>query len=388
MAVRSNFFNTVLLFVSVVLADLDDLATNEIFNRLDELEIKITSLENENLVLQHLIEKQNDTIEVLRSDLRKMQETLPQEDLRLRSDLKVLEYKKFEDLKSEMFQFKQKVVTNVTQNKLMLERQDAKWTQNFASLNETATMIESNQSLIKEEMTDRFTALEETLAMTPQLGDISQLETNLKSTVDQINGLENEVKKNKLALEVKINRDVKKVKDLVVVTNTTVQELDNELKQNILDLEKSLLNFQHTYNDTKERTPQSFYATMTTIIPIIGPQQRIVYDTVKTNNGNGYNDSTGIFTVPESGTYVFTWTTFSYVEEYVRLEIVVAGTIYGGTLSDTQETGDADTETGIIVVNAQEGDEVFIRTQSRGPGNGRLYVEFECASTFSGWKIS
>jgi hypothetical protein len=92
--------------------------------------------------------------------------------------------------------------------------------------------------------------------------------------------------------------------------------------------------------------------------------------------------------VPETGVYVFTWTAFSYVKEYVRLEIVVVSTIYGGTLSDTQETGDADTETGIIVTNAEAGDEVFIRTQSQGPGDGRLYVEFECTSTFSGWKIS
>lgn len=70
MAVLFIFFNIVILFVSVVLADVDDSTTTEIFNRLDELGRKVTSLENKNIALEHLIEKQNDTIEVLRSDLR------------------------------------------------------------------------------------------------------------------------------------------------------------------------------------------------------------------------------------------------------------------------------------------------------------------------------
>lgn len=251
MAVLFIFFNIVILFVSVVLADVDDSTTTEIFNRLDELGRKVTSLENKNIALEHLIEKQNDTIEVLRSDLRKMQETLPQEDLILKNEIKILEYRKLGSLQKELLELEQKVVKNVTQSKLMLESQDAKWTQNFVSLNDTVTKIESNQSLIKATMDDRFTVLEETLALTPQHGDISQLESILKSSVNKINGLENEVKTNKMALEFKIDSDVKEVKDSLVVTNTAVQEMDNKLNQRIGVLETELVNLQYTTNDTK-----------------------------------------------------------------------------------------------------------------------------------------
>lgn len=251
MAVLFIFFNIVILFVSVVLADVDDSTTTEIFNRLDELGRKVTSLENKNIALEHLIEKQNDTIEVLRSDLRKMQETLPQEDLILKNEIKILEYRKLGSLQKELLELEQKVVKNVTQSKLMLEIQDAKWTQNFVSLNDTVTKIESNQSLIKATMDDRFTVLEETLALTPQHGDISQLESTLKSSVNKINGLENEVKTNKMALEFKIDSDVKEVKDSLVVTNTAVQEMDNKLNQKIGVLETELVNLQYTTNDTK-----------------------------------------------------------------------------------------------------------------------------------------
>lgn len=251
MAVLFIFFNIVILFVSVVLADVDDSTTTEIFNRLDELGRKVTSLENKNIALEHLIEKQNNTIEVLRSDLRKMQETLPQEDLILKNEIKILEYRKLGSLQKELVELEQKVVKNVTQSKLMLESQDAKWTQNFVSLNDTVTKIESNQSLIKATMDDRFTDLEETLALTPQHGDISQLESTLKSSVNKINGLENEVKTNKMALEFKIDSDVKEVKDSLVVTNTAVQEMDNKLNQKIGVLETELVNLQYTTNDTK-----------------------------------------------------------------------------------------------------------------------------------------
>lgn len=251
MAVLFIFFNILILFVSVVLADVDDSTTTEIFNRLDELGRKVTSLENKNIALEHLIEKQNDTIEVLRSDLRKMQETLPQEDLILKNEIKILEYRKLGSLQKELLELEQKVVKNVTQSKLMLESQDAKWTQNFVSLNDTVTKIESNQSLIKATMDDRFTVLEETLALTPQHGDISQLESILKSSVNKINGLENEVKTNKMALEFKIDSDVKEVKDSLVVTNTAVQEMDNKLNQKIGVLETELVNLQYTTNDTK-----------------------------------------------------------------------------------------------------------------------------------------
>lgn len=251
MAVLFIFFNIVILFVSVVLADVDDSTTTEIFNRLDELGRKVTSLENKNIALEHLIEKQNNTIEVLRSDLRKMQETLPQEDLILKNEIKILEYRKLGSLQKELLELEQKVVKNVTQSKLMLESQDAKWTQNFVSLNDTVTKVESNQSLIKATMDDRFTVLEETLALTPQHGDISQLESTLKSSVNKINGLENEVKTNKMALEFKIDSDVKEVKDSLVVTNTAVQEMDNKLNQKIGVLETELVNLQYTTNDTK-----------------------------------------------------------------------------------------------------------------------------------------
>lgn len=40
--------------------------------------------------------------------------------------------------------------------------------------------------------------------------------------------------------------------------------------------------------------------------PSISIQYPLAFDIVKTNNGNGYHASTGVFIAPETGIYVFT----------------------------------------------------------------------------------
>ncbi|XP_061176295.1 uncharacterized protein LOC133185211 [Saccostrea echinata] len=266
----------------------------------------------------------------------------------------------------------------------------------FDNLERRIQTLESENKLLRGELEKQNVSLGTLKSdLATQYGnlDLSQrtLKQDIKNQYILLLKTQNEVKTNYTELRFKIDTDVREIRDSLAVTNETLQTVTDFQGKKLIQLEgtlESLKNDVRNVNSRTGETPPSFYALLTSTVPIRGSNQTIIYDKTGTNNGNAYNTSTGIFTVPETGTYVFTWTAFSYVEEYVRLEIVVAGTIYGGTLSDTQETGDADTETAIVVANAKVGDEVFIRTQSRGPGDGRLYVEFECTSTFSGWKIS
>lgn len=53
------------------------------------------------------------------------------------------------------------------------------------------------------------------------------------------------------------------------------------------------------------------------------PRHTLFFDVVRTNLGNHYNKSSGIFTAPHSGTYVFTWTAYCFAGGHTYLQLVV-----------------------------------------------------------------
>ncbi|XP_006823159.1 complement C1q-like protein 4 [Saccoglossus kowalevskii] len=111
-------------------------------------------------------------------------------------------------------------------------------------------------------------------------------------------------------------------------------------------------------------TKVAFSAGRTTHMYSNPTQQIVVFDHVITNLGNGYDENTGIFTCPVSGTYFFT---FNGLKNYGknlhlklmknRVEIVSAHSGQGlGSLgpSELQHTGND------VIIHCDEGDGVWI----------------------------
>ncbi|XP_033724939.1 uncharacterized protein LOC117314940 [Pecten maximus] len=114
------------------------------------------------------------------------------------------------------------------------------------------------------------------------------------------------------------------------------------------------------------------------------PQGIIKYDDVMIDTGNGYNHGNGIYEVPASGVYVFTWSIRSGANN--GLSMITQLMINGVVKSTTDADSDAhnwESATGIIVTSVTKGDHVYIR----GYNAGQVISQDLNKSTFSCWRL-
>ncbi|XP_033755929.1 uncharacterized protein LOC117338667 [Pecten maximus] len=115
----------------------------------------------------------------------------------------------------------------------------------------------------------------------------------------------------------------------------------------------------------------------------------INFDHETIDNGSGYSPDDGIYIVPESGTYVLTWTMLGRAHQEFNTLLVVNGAVKGAAFSDTSENGDFYQSTSIVVLTLTEGDHVLIRMGYTAQPVGTIESTDHRygVSTFSGWKL-
>jgi len=99
--------------------------------------------------------------------------------------------------------------------------------------------------------------------------------------------------------------------------------------------------------------------------------------------GDGYNNQDGIFDVPVTGVYVFTYTIYT-AHHYVRTELVINGEVKTASMADGETVGETHSSSATIVSPANAGDHVLVR---RADTNSQCnaFSSFDWAlSTFSG----
>ncbi|XP_033762759.1 uncharacterized protein LOC117344205 [Pecten maximus] len=111
----------------------------------------------------------------------------------------------------------------------------------------------------------------------------------------------------------------------------------------------------------------------------------MIFDNEILDQGNGYNPRDGIYTVPESGTYVLTWKVLSEKNSYIVTALVVNGEEMGISLTNSEDITDKHQTTEIVVLRLDQGDHVFIRVKTKA---GSVVSDTTYGKlTFSGWKI-
>ncbi|KAK3085043.1 hypothetical protein FSP39_023394, partial [Pinctada imbricata] len=133
----------------------------------------------------------------------------------------------------------------------------------------------------------------------------------------------------------------------------------------------------------------AFYSYLAKTEKSLSQHHTIIFDVAEINNGNAYNKYTGIFTAPDSGLYFFSWTMFAYPHSHLFSEIVKNNEVHGNAKVDTDNTADYDSTTSNVIIAVNQGDVVYVRTQS-GVSSGYIlgldHTYFR--SSFCGFRLN
>lgn len=112
----------------------------------------------------------------------------------------------------------------------------------------------------------------------------------------------------------------------------------------------------------------------------------VQFDVVTLNRGNGYNAFDGIFIVPAIGTYVFSWYFMSDSQGNVCTQLMRNAEILCTRFADSTTFTGWDFATGVVVIDANQGDHVYVRMGQKSLGKVRSVDQG--TTTFSGWLLS
>lgn len=133
-----------------------------------------------------------------------------------------------------------------------------------------------------------------------------------------------------------------------------------------------------SFQDPKEKV--AFTAAVTSLSTTWN-SGTLMFNVVITNVGNGYNPSTGVFTSPGEGTYVFYVSALEYQQQYLGLEIVLNNVPKVRLIGDSAAA--YQTGTNMVALNLQKGDSVWVRHYQ-----GKGYYSYGIpVTTFSGFLL-
>ena len=119
----------------------------------------------------------------------------------------------------------------------------------------------------------------------------------------------------------------------------------------------------------------------------VGFHQTFVFDNVVTNVGGNYNRHSGIFTSPSQGVYVFSWTLYCETGGYFYSEVVVNSNPVGALRCSAEGASNIRHVTGVVVVEVNQGDIVYIRTHPSNSNVGMVFSSSTFRSSFTGWRL-
>ncbi|XP_061188901.1 uncharacterized protein LOC133197077 [Saccostrea echinata] len=246
--------------------------------------------------------------------------------------------------------------------------------------------------LTNRQLNARITAMENKREVSETKKDINAIvDKNFKkSTKSSVLSKGNSVQVSSLDSTAKSEKFVKAQQNLSITENTNqptklkLSHKPNQIQK--LAMAKRLLTGVHT---TKPPFADgvAFSAFVSTYETEISKDHTIKFDIIVSNIGNHYNLHSGIFTSPQHGVYVFTWNLYCRAGGYIFSQILVNSNAVGGMLTSSNGATSFRTTTGVVVMEVNQGDVVFVRIHSTETQSGNLFSHPDYRSSFNGWKI-
>ncbi|XP_060578798.1 complement C1q tumor necrosis factor-related protein 5-like [Ruditapes philippinarum] len=134
-----------------------------------------------------------------------------------------------------------------------------------------------------------------------------------------------------------------------------------------------------------EQPPIAFYAHQLKDMILDTTDEILIFEKTFTNEGTGYDTSTGLFTAPVGGLYQFVVHTCPYKEKHAYLGLVLEGNVIAAHAYDADNTYGCNTFGAIVRVKS--GAKIWVKSTASG-SNYQLYQSVYRFNTFSGLLVN
>ncbi|XP_060581258.1 complement C1q tumor necrosis factor-related protein 5-like [Ruditapes philippinarum] len=180
----------------------------------------------------------------------------------------------------------------------------------------------------------------------------------------------------------------KKTEDNVISTLGDIKQIVADFTDMYADMRENITDDMLKRGDELERREEklaqpsvAFYAHQLKDVLLDTTDEILIFEKTFTNEGTGYDTSTGLFTAPVGGLYQFNVHTCAYNGKYSYLGLVMEGNV----IAADANFGDANfgCNTFGAIIRVKSGSKVWVKSTSSSSGY-QLYQNSLRMNTFSG----
>ncbi|XP_053376526.1 heavy metal-binding protein HIP-like [Mercenaria mercenaria] len=223
------------------------------------------------------------------------------------------------------------------------------------------------------------------------LNTLNEIKKKVADINDRFEDLRNNITEEMIAKTKDLEKKEELFKNLFeeLRTNFTSDTDRQEFFKNLFDelrtnFTNDIENQRNALTDLKEEIASpsvAFYAHHVTDLVLDVTHEIIVFDTIITKEGSGYDTSTGIFTAPVGGLYQFTVHVCALTETYSVVGLSLAGKVVAAAINYDRDHYICSSVGAVVRMNS--GEQIWVKCTS-GSSTYRLYQDNYRMNTFSG----